>query len=95
MNYIFVAYEENKNWLASESGSIDEMTIFGAESKEKALEWIKERLKVASENDYIIDNKISLDAELAKENIKIPLYRGHQDNWDYSYDLLVQKKVIN
>jgi hypothetical protein len=95
MSYIFVAYEENKNWLGAENGGIDEMTIFGAESREKALEWINDRLQVASHNDYVIDNKINLDVELMKENIKIPLYRGYQDNWDYSYDLIVQKKAIN
>jgi hypothetical protein len=95
MDYIYVAYEENKNWLASENGGIDELKIFGADKKEAVISYINDRLKVASDNDYVIDEEADLNKELTKDNMKITLFRSYQDNWDYSYDLVVQKKPIN
>ena len=95
MNYIFVCYEENKNWLASECGALDEMTIFGPDKKKEIIKWVRERLQVASDNNYVIDKETDLESELMKEDISITLFHSYQDNWDYTYDIVVQKKAIN
>jgi hypothetical protein len=64
MNYIFVCYEENKNWLATENGALDEMTIFGLNKRDEVLGWVNDRLQVASDNDYVVDEAADLEKDL-------------------------------
>ncbi len=96
---VFLCYEENRHQLASECGAIDELKAFG--NKGHAVAWVLERVEHGTGDGYIIDaeyGEATLDRlfkELTKDgNIDITMFNGYQENWDVSYDIIVQKVEV-
>lgn len=100
---VFVCYEENRHSLAAENGAITDLCIkknFG-----EAIGWIYDRLHIAKEDGFIIDNEteglkdgdISESAILSgieKGIVSVTMFAGHQENWDESYDIVVEAKEV-
>jgi hypothetical protein len=91
---VYVCYEENCLDLVREVGVLNEMTIFS--TKESRNKWINERLKQAKENDFFIDEEIDGYGVLTKlinydDSVFITLFRGRQDDWNNTYDIVAQK----
>lgn len=96
---VFLCYEENRHQLANECGAIEELKAFG--NKGQAVAWVLERVKHGTDNGYIVDTEygeVTLDKlfkELTKDgSIDITMFNGYQENWDVSYDIVVQKAEV-
>lgn len=96
---VFLCYEENRHQLASECGAVNELKAFGGRGK--AAAWALERVECGQNDGYIVDTEygeVTLDRLLKEledeECIDITMFNGHQENWDVSYDIIVQKAVV-
>lgn len=97
---VFLCYEENRHQLVNECGAINELKVFC--SKVSAVKWAAERVKKATDNGYIIDTEYGdvipdkLFKELDEDRcIDITMFNGYQENWDVSYDIIVQKLEVD
>lgn len=93
-NYVYVCYEENNNSLAAESGGINELCIWGSDKREIALEWVNDRLQIALFTGYVIDENADIKALFEKESFAITVFQNYQNNWDCSYNIVVEKKLV-
>ena len=96
---VFLCYEENRHQLASECGAVNELKAFGGIGK--AAAWALERVECGQNDGYIVDTEygeVTLDSlikELEEDKcIDITMFNGHQENWDVSYDIIVQKVAV-
>lgn len=69
--------------------------------KGKAAAWALERVECGRNDGYIVDTEYGevtfgrLLKELEDEEcIDITMFNGYQENWDVSYDIIVQKAVV-
>lgn len=93
---VYLCYEENRNQLFLECGAVDELKAFG--SIDKTVEWVLERVKCGTDDGYIVDaeyGEVTLDRLIKELNddggIYITMFNGYQENWDVSYDIIVQR----
>jgi len=82
-----------------ECGAVNELKVFDV--KEKALQWVLERIKCGRNDGYIVDTEygeVTLDRLLKeledKEYIDIIMFFQDQENWDVNYDIIVQKVAV-
>lgn len=101
--YVFVCYEENKHDIAIECGSISDLTVFN--NAAMATEWFFKRLDVAKNSGFVIDSESELlkDGEISKKlvaeeienrEVSVTMFSGWQENWDESYDIVIQLKEV-
>ena len=93
----YVCYEENCSDLAREAGAINEMTLFFTKQSRNA--WIAERLEQAKTDKFFVDKEVGGEEELADriqsdDSFDITLFRGYQENWNDSYDIIARKLEI-
>ena len=96
---VFLCYEENRHQLACECGAVSGLKAFCGIGK--AAAWALERVECGQNDGYIVDTeygKVTLDRLLEElkedEYIDITMFNGYQENWDVSYDIVVQKALV-
>ena len=110
MKEVYLYYNENSSFIASEIGSITDIRIFGSE--EKLIEHISAELTQARENGYELSDDFDISGmndkirtDLAKyikdclqnscDNIIITVfYNGSEDN-DRYYDICARKETVH
>lgn len=96
---MYLCYEVNNHQLALECGAVNEIKAFC--SINKTVEWVLERVKCGTDDCYIVDaeyGEVTLDRLIKKLNdtggIYITMFNGYQENWDVSYDIIVQRTEV-
>ena len=100
---VFVCYEENRHSLAAENGAITDLCI--KKSLGDAIGWLYDRLKVGKDGGFVIDAEAEereggdVKEELILKSIEsgiasITMFAGYQENWDESYDIVVEVKEV-
>ena len=100
---VFVCYEENRHSLAAENGAITDLCI--KKSLGDAIDWIYDRLKVAKDEGFVIDAEAGeledgdvkeelILKSIESECVSLTMFRGWQENWDESYESVVEVKEV-
>ena len=100
---VYFCYEENAHDLAIEYGTFSSTVLF--DSAEKALVWFQERVLAGkiegfvldAENENVSANECNYDAvknELERGFVSLLMFLGHQNNWDESYSICVERKEV-
>jgi len=96
---VYLCYEVNNHQLALECGAVNGIKTFG--SIDKTVEWVLERVKCGTDDGYIVDaeyGEVTLDRLIKELNddggIYITMFNGYQENWDVSYDIIVQRTEV-
>lgn len=96
---VYLYYEVNNHQLALECGVVNEIKAFG--DINKTVAWVLERVKYGTDDGYIVDaeyGEVTLDRLIKELNddggIYITMFNGYQENWDVSYDIIVQRTEV-
>jgi len=90
---LWLCYEENSSHLAAEAGAVNALELFF--SKESKEAWIRERLAQATEDDFFVDKEVTnLEEKIEHDDFFVTVFRGHQENWNESYDIIAKKADV-
>lgn len=100
---VFVCYEENRHELATENGAITDLCV--KKNFSDAISWVYDRLKLGADSGFVVDkeaeeledgdvSEAKLLDDIEKGIIAITMFSGYQENWDESYDIVVEVKEV-
>lgn len=93
---IFACYEVNSHSLAIEAGAINNFCLFSKWDKVKV--WFEKAIAQGIHYGFVIEEERlnNLDAITSTPaEIRLTLFKGHQGNWDESYEITVEIKTLD
>ncbi len=97
MSFVYVCYEANWRECALEAGPVNEVEVYGY--PELAVKWVRERIQCAYGNGFVEETAADISESGVLEKVKlgyfsVEMYHGHQENYDYEYDIVVERKEV-